>query len=774
MRWDRFRVLCLGFVWCWVFVSVLGELGNPYKNLGVSPTATTAEIRTAYKALVKEWHPDKSKDPNAADRFVEIKQSYELLIDEYRRKLYDQKGITEDAFHKGDHPSHFQPFSATQGARFNFHEEDIRFFHELSINTRMFDTVILPASQTKPYLIFFFADWCFPCLQSARHCRVILDAIKPTGIDLVSVYANREPTVVRRLNVPSIPCMVLLVDGNSYIYRDGITKYSKLYDFIKKKLPYKLVPTVGVDNVASFLNGWTDNRVRGLIFTQKPKRQFYFLATAFRFRQRVAFGFAESQELFANYKVPLNMDTVLLFNENASSPVASITMEQIPINKLHAVVSSNLYLALPRLSSQNLLDELCPSGWSKPKMKICVALVTEESSEHDLHRKAFRQYAEQFPKGHKEKVQFTYIYHKRQAHFINALRPNDQFVEPLLRILLFWRRDNSLVKYEWSPVKWEIENHLNNSHEKLAETILRLLKSTENFQYEAHVTDLFDEHALTLLKKIFFRITQYIELAYDSLGKEQVLPILSVLGSILFILGIGYLMAHLVEQEEENVKKMRASDKSGNNNNNSKPSYQPELKLHDFRSESYNALVRMLKPGCRTVLLILDMQSRQQLIPQFHRAVWPYRKNKTLNFAYMYIEKGLAWYKDLLQVSLFEETELNINPRNCVGTVLALNGHRKYFCVFHAKHREKKKKALKKIEKSKDAEKDCESGAFIGFNSESDSESEDVLLEGALLDGLSNWLDRLFEGSTQRYHINYWPEFPIKKLDHYQTPSALA
>ena len=27
------------------------------------------------------------------------------------------------------------------------------------------------------------------------------------------------------------------------------------------------------------------------------------------------------------------------------------------------------------------------------------------------------------------------------------------------------------------------------------------------------------------------------------------------------------------------------------------------------------------------------------------------------------------------------------------------------------------------------------------------------------LDGLSNWLDRLFEGTTQRYYINYWPDF---------------
>lgn len=67
---------------------------------------------------------------------------------------------------------------------------------------------------------------------------------------------------------------------------------------------------------------------------------------------------------------------------------------------------------------------------------------------------------------------------------------------------------------------------------------------------------------------------------------------------------------------------------------------------------------------------------------------------------------------------------------------------------------------------------DPEAGAFLGMNgSESDddgesyggSESEEkILLEENLLDGLSNWLDRLFEGTTQRYFINYWPDFPSK------------
>lgn len=71
---------------------------------------------------------------------------------------------------------------------------------------------------------------------------------------------------------------------------------------------------------------------------------------------------------------------------------------------------------------------------------------------------------------------------------------------------------------------------------------------------------------------------------------------------------------------------MKAKRASNNNNNNSTVGYNPELKLYEMRSEKYNGLVRLLKPGCRTILLILDMQSRQQLIPPYHRAVWPYRK----------------------------------------------------------------------------------------------------------------------------------------------------
>lgn len=69
-----------------------------------------------------------------------------------------------------------------------------------------------------------------------------------------------------------------------------------------------------------------------------------------------------------------------------------------------------------------------------------------------------------------------------------------------------------------------------------------------------------------------------------------------------------------------------------------------------------------------------------------------------------------------------------------------------------------------------DCERDVErqpvnlaTGDLTGANRNPLLDSPDHLpiFEDQLLDGLQMWLDRLFEGSTYRYHINYWPEFPI-------------
>jgi DnaJ-class molecular chaperone len=66
---------------------------DPYDVLGVSKTASAAEIKSAFRRLAKRYHPDQSKEPRAKERFAEIGSAYEILGDDKKRKAFDHGEI---------------------------------------------------------------------------------------------------------------------------------------------------------------------------------------------------------------------------------------------------------------------------------------------------------------------------------------------------------------------------------------------------------------------------------------------------------------------------------------------------------------------------------------------------------------------------------------------------------------------------------------------------------------------------------------------------------
>lgn len=67
---------------------------DPYTTLGISRQANSDEIQSAYKRMVKEWHPDKRPDdPNATERFKQISLAKDILTDATKRKIFDKFGI---------------------------------------------------------------------------------------------------------------------------------------------------------------------------------------------------------------------------------------------------------------------------------------------------------------------------------------------------------------------------------------------------------------------------------------------------------------------------------------------------------------------------------------------------------------------------------------------------------------------------------------------------------------------------------------------------------
>lgn len=58
---------------------------DPYKTLGIAQNASEDEIKKAYRILAKKYHPDVNKDPGAEDRFIEVQNAYQAIMDARKR-----------------------------------------------------------------------------------------------------------------------------------------------------------------------------------------------------------------------------------------------------------------------------------------------------------------------------------------------------------------------------------------------------------------------------------------------------------------------------------------------------------------------------------------------------------------------------------------------------------------------------------------------------------------------------------------------------------------
>jgi DnaJ-class molecular chaperone len=69
-------------------------MADPYSELGVAKGANEKEIKSAYRKLAKELHPDKNKDnPEASERFSNVTKAYDLLMDKEKRAQFDRGEI---------------------------------------------------------------------------------------------------------------------------------------------------------------------------------------------------------------------------------------------------------------------------------------------------------------------------------------------------------------------------------------------------------------------------------------------------------------------------------------------------------------------------------------------------------------------------------------------------------------------------------------------------------------------------------------------------------
>ncbi|AWP03104.1 DnaJ -like subfamily C member 16 [Scophthalmus maximus] len=789
-----------------IFLLILGEQVaqtasdyDPYKTLGVGRGASQAEIKRAYKNLAREWHPDKNKDPKAEDTFIKISKSYEILSNEERRSNFDRYGQMDES----------QPFGQSQhhhGFR-SFHNSfyfDESFFHfprsrdfadsKYLLHHAHFNSDVLPDSHKRPYLIKVTSEWCFACIHIEPVWKETVKELEPLGVGIGIVDLGFERRLANQLGAHRAPSIIGLVNGRVTFFHQAVVR-EHLRQFVEDLLPHKLVERITDDNYLSYLDNWhVENKPSVLLFDQVPIVPLLYKLTAFAFRDYVRFGQVDQGDkhctrLLRQFNINTYAPTMLLFKEDTEKPVDIIQARGLKKQIMDEFVSNNKFLQVPRLVNQRLFDELCPVKQFHRRRKYCVLLITGEDQAFLPGNKAFVDFASA---NRKEVLRFAYVYQRQQQPLCQALRHNQAALSPQV-VILERRSQAGKVLYRSVSGGW---NGSEEDKYRLHEQLELLQKDPTYLSSDATLPELNNEMAPIFIIQWMNAAYEYILQIYDDLlysNWREMMPILSLIFSALFIL-FGTVIIQAFSEPGENKPRQpkpkeqpqTEDDASSRASNASCPPKKDFVEVTELTDITYTSNLVKLRPGHINVVLVLTNASKNALLRKYAKEVFSFSGTQTLHFSFLNADKHCYWMPSLLRsVSDAAESEGQSDdeeePSDYAGHVLALNGHKKYFCLFRPVFTgDDPNDSSSETSLSSDSRRKSRSRSRSSSHSRSRSHSRE---DGARpkrgssratsievhhkLDRLGLWMERLMEGTLPRLQIRhnlldsrYKDEFP--------------
>jgi len=698
---------------------------DPYKVLNIPKNADNKQIRSAYKALAKEWHPDKNSSPDAQEKFIEIQEAYNILNDDDKRNNYDEFGNADASppprYSQGRGHFHFH--------NFNFNSDSFDFPHPLS--QYAWTSQVLPNSKNTPQLIFIYSSTEIQSIISLQNSwRQLKEEFKKYAITLHTVNHAYTPNLVKNIGVYYVPCIVLVYEESFYKYKGRITAPS-VRGFVLSELSSKFVKSVSNESLPGFLEGSLDlDKPSVLLLSRKSEPSLSYILLAFKHHQYLSFGFAslsseDGVHIADGYQLKTDRPSMLIFKESISQAAITLDTNSVSPDYVDETLTKNRHMTIPRLTSQEKLNEYCPSSKS---LHICVIAVVDKTLplyDEVMHNMREQVSSKRFTDSENSQfIKFVCVDGSKQRAFIASLLSTDEPINTLKIVALERKSEftGNVIKY---PVTFFTSDDFD--HRAFKAFVGMIFEESRQYSLQTRVklAPLWDKNGKPLFQRILKALVESItSLAEWLFGfTEQQLMIGTITMLVLVIPLFSSLMpkSNRTDTSSSRNRYDRHRDDSSDSEAEEEDLYQERPKSHDLdeldhvRFHSY-----ILRPSSKFIsVIILNNRTGgdEGLVEEFCDIISLYTRDPRIRAFQLDLSLYLNWY------CMLKGTD-DVTPDGAHGTVLAVNAAKLWYSTFTCD------------------EPSSEDDKYFDYKR-----------------SLINWLDRVCEGQTDRVRVKQWPTF---------------